>query len=130
MVALGLVLLVLAALLTLGIVFSNTDPANAAAFGVTLSNVSLGGLFLVGVVTGAVAMLGLTLFLGGGIRRRHKRVEAKREVRSVRGEAETLAEENARLAAELEQSRSAGSTGTATYPADEQVAPKRGVFGR
>src|SRR6476469_7460055 len=108
MVALGLVLLVLAALLTLGIVLSNTDPANAAAFGVSLSGVSLGGLFLVGVVTGAVAMLGLTLFLGGGIRRRHKRVERKREVRSVRGEAETLAEENARLAAELEQTRGTG----------------------
>ncbi len=77
MVALGLVLLVLAALLTLGIVFSNTDPANAAAFGVTLSNVSIGGLFLVGVITGAVAMLGLTLWLGGSVRSRHKKVAAR-----------------------------------------------------
>ena len=124
MVALGLVLLVLCALVTLGIVFSNTDPANAAAFSVSLSGVSIGGLFLVGVVTGALAMLGLTLFLGGGLRKRHKRVEAKREVRAVRGEAETLAEENARLAAELETSRS-------PYPTEvEAERPRRGVFGR
>ncbi len=114
MVALGLVLLVLAALLTLGIALSNTDPANAAAFGVTLSNVSLGGLFVVGVVTGAVAMLGLTLFLGGSLRRRHKKVALKREVKSVRGETETLAEENARLTSELAQSGS-----HEPYPADE-----------
>lgn len=108
MVALGLVLLVLCSLLTLGVALSNTDPANAAAFGVTLSGVSIGGLFLVGVVTGALAMLGLTLFLGGGLRKRHKRVAAKREVRSVRGEKETLEEENARLATELEHARASG----------------------
>ena len=127
MVALGLVMLVLASLFTLGIVFSNTDPANAAAFGITLSGVSIGGLFLAGVVTGVVAMLGLTLFLGGGIRRAHKRSEAKREVKAVRGEAETLAEENARLARELEQSRHE----TTPYPEDSTPAPtRRGVLGR
>lgn len=103
MVALGLVMLVLAALLTLGIVFSNTDPSNAAAFGVTLDNVSIGGLFLVGVIAGAVAMLGLTLMLGGSVRRRHKRVQAKREVRTAHGEVDALAQENARLAGALEQ---------------------------
>ena len=113
MVALGLVLLVLCSLLTLGIVFSNTDPANAAAFGVTLSGVSIGGLFLVGVVTGALAMLGLKMYHGGGLRKRHKRVAAKREVKSARGEAETLAEENARLARELEARDS-----SAVHPSD------------
>jgi uncharacterized protein HemX len=125
MVALGLVLLVLAALLTLGVVLSNTDPANAAAFGVSLSGVSLGGLFLVGVLTGALAMLGLGMFLGGAARKRHKRVAAKRDVRSARGEAETLAEENARLAAELDATRGTGTTSVQT-----QEQPRRGVFGR
>ncbi len=105
MVALGLVLLVLSALLTLGVVFSNTDPANAAAFGVTLSGVSIGGLFLVGVITGALAMLGLTLFLGGGLRQRHKRVAAKREVSTCKrrgrdaGRGERAARERARAGA-------------------------------
>jgi TRAP-type C4-dicarboxylate transport system permease large subunit len=125
MVALGLVLLVLAALLTLGIVLSNTDPANAAAFGVTLSHVSIGGLFLVGVVTGAVAMLGLTLLLGGSVRQRNKRVAAKRQVRSATGEASSLQEENARLAAELEETRR--RSGPAPVVEEE---PRRGMFGR
>ena len=124
MVALGLVLLVLATLLTLGIVFSNTDPSNAAAFGVTLEGVSIGGLFLVGVVTGVLAMLGLTLMLGGSVRRRHKRVEAKRQVRSAKGEAGMLAEENARLAAELEATRHGEP-----YPAAEPEG-RRSMFGR
>ena len=105
MVALGLVLLVLCSLLTVGVFFSNTDPANAAAFGVTLSNVSIGGLFLVGVITGVLAMLGLTMLLGGSVRRAHKSVEARRQRRSVQGEAESLAEENARLQRELERDR-------------------------
>ncbi len=125
MVALGLVLLVLCSLLTLGVVLSNTDPANAAAFGVTLSGVSIGGLFLVGVVTGALAMLGLTLFLGGGLRKRSKRVAAKREVRSVRGEKESLAEENARLEAELEHTRTAD-----THVVEEPAPARRDAFGR
>ena len=131
MVALGLVLLVLCSLLTLGVALSNTDPANAAAFGVTLSGVSIGGLFLVGVVTGALAMLGLTLFLGGSLRKRHKRVAAKREVRSVRGEKETLEEENARLAAELQHSRALEQqSGHTTEYADESAPGRRGVFDR
>ena len=130
MVALGLVLLVLCSLLTLGVALSNTDPANAAAFGVTLSGVSIGGLFLVGVVTGALAMLGLTLFLGGGLRKRNKRVAAKREVRSVRGEKETLEEENARLAAELEHTRASEQHAGGTTAYADETPGRGGVFGR
>lgn len=109
MVALGAILLLLSSLLAIGVFFSNTDPADAAIFGVSLSNVSLGGLFLVGVVTGIAAMLGLFLMFGGTLRRRHKTVAAKREVRSARGEAGALQDENARLTAELERERAARS---------------------
>ena len=130
MVALGLVLLVLCSLLTLGVALSNTDPANAAAFGVTLSGVSIGGLFLVGVVTGALAMLGLTLLFGGSLRKRNKRVAAKREVRSVRGEKETLEEENARLAAELQHTRALQQPGHTTEYAADPSTERGGVFGR
>ena len=52
MVAVGLVLLVLAVLLTLGIVLFNGESYGAEVFGVTISNVSIGGLFLTGVITG------------------------------------------------------------------------------
>ena len=101
MIVLGAVLIVLATLLTLGTVFTNGSPADANIFGVSLANVSVGGLFLVGVITGVIGMLGLSLMLGGGARKRHKKVEQKREVRAVRGQAETLEQENARLREEL-----------------------------
>jgi len=101
-IVLGTILLVLAVLFTLGTIFTNGTPAtDLTVFGVSLSNVSLGGLFLAGVVTGVVGMLGLSLILGFGARKRHKTVERKREVKSVRGQAETLEQENARLRQEL-----------------------------
>ena len=120
MVVLGLVLLVLACLLTVGVAISNTTPQAAEIFFVTVANVSLGTLFLAGVVTGIVGTLGLMLMLGGSVRRRHKKVEAKREKRSV-------LEENARLQRELEKEREAHA-----YPADPHTTDgeRRGVVGR
>ncbi len=108
MVLVGVLLLVLCLLLAAGIYLPNTDPASFEAFGVTLDNVSIGGLFLVGVTVGALAMLGLGLVLVGSARKRHKKTALKREVRSERGRRETLAEENARLQSELERERTAG----------------------
>lgn len=111
MVVLGLILLVLCLVLGAGIVLSNTDPSSAEAFGVSLSNVSIGGLFLLGAAVGALAMLGFGLMLVGAARKRAKKLRLKREVKDVRSEQETLAEENARLQAQLEQERT-------SYPAD------------
>ena len=118
MVVLGLILLVLCLVLGAGIVLSNTDPASAEAFGVSLSNVSIGGLFLLGTAVGALARLGLGLMLVGGARKRAKKLRLKREVREVRTEQETLAEENARLQAELE------ARAAQAYP-EAPVAPDR-----
>ena len=114
MVAVGLVLLVLSGLLAVGFVLSNGQSVDADAFGVSLDDVSVGGIFLVGMVVGLVAALGLGLMLIGAARRRAKQVAAKREVRDVRGERESLAEENARLQAELE--RSAANPAPAASP--------------
>jgi uncharacterized integral membrane protein len=109
-VALGLVLLVLCVLLVLGIVLNNDGPVQAEAFGVSLDNVSVGGLFLVGVGVGSLLMIALGLVLVGSARKRHKKVAAKREVNDVKGERESLAEENARLQAELERTTHASTT--------------------
>ncbi len=46
-------------------------------------------------------MLGLALMVSGAARKRHKTVVRKREVKDVRGQAETLEQENARLREEL-----------------------------
>lgn len=121
MVVLGLILLVLCVVLGSGIVLSNTDPSSAEAFGVSLANVSIGGLFLLGAALGAVAMLGLGLMLIGAARKRARKLRLKREVKDVRSEQETLAEENARLQAQLEAERS-------PYPAE--VADASDVQGK
>jgi len=104
----GAVLLVLCVILGVGLALPNTQEASAEAFGVSLSNVSVAGLFLVGVAVGALAVLGLGLMMLGSVRKRQKKAALRREVRSARGEQETLAQENARLQAELERQRAAG----------------------
>ena len=106
MVALGLVLLVVCVALGAGIVLSNTDAVSAEAFGVTLSNVSVGGLFLLGAAVGALGMLGLALMLAGGARKRAKHKAHKREVKSA-------AAENAMLQEQLERTGS-----VSPYPAE------------
>ena len=113
MVLLGAILLVLCLVLGAGIVLSNTDAITAEAFGVSLSNVSLGGFFLTGVVIGAVAVLALGMLLGGAARKRRKQTALKREVKTARGEQESLADRNARLEAELKRER------TSSYPRDQ-----------
>lgn len=114
MVVLGLILLVLCLVLGAGVALSNTDSSSAEAFGVSLSNVSIGGLFLLGTAVGALAMLGLGLMLVGAARKRARKLRMRREVKEVRTEQETLAEENARLQAQLEAERT-------TYPPQDEV---------
>jgi hypothetical protein len=110
MVVLGLLLLLAATGVTLGVVLSNTDEVSASAFGVTLSNVSVGGLFLFGVIVGAVALLGVGMLLTGAARKRSHRAETKRKVSAVRTEKEQLAEENAALKAKLAEPSDYSST--------------------
>lgn len=118
MILIGLIVLVLATVLTLGIVLPNGGDAGAEAFGVSLDNVSVGGLFLVGVVTGALGLFGLVLALGGLARRRRRRAAARREVSSARTQADSLAEENARLQEQLAHERTSGSADPSPYPGD------------
>ena len=115
MIVVGVVLLVLAVLATLGVsLFNGGQVSGAAVFGVSLSNVSVGGLFVAGVVAGVVGALGLGLMLTGSARKRHKKSQTTRQVRSARSEAETLAEENARLQEQLERERT-----TSVRPAED-----------
>ena len=105
MIALGIVLLVLSGVFTLGVALSNTSTTQAEAFGVSLTNVSLGALFLAGVVAGAVLLIGLTLLMAGLTRRRHRRRAVRAEVKGVRTERAGLAEENLRLQEEITEQR-------------------------
>lgn len=131
MVALGLLLLVLSGTLAVGVVLANTDPVTASAFGFTLTDVTMGGFFLVGAAAGLVFMLGLMMMAAGATRRRARRAQTQRVVKDVRTEKEQLEQENAELRERLSDDpypnelAAAGTTGT-----DSGRHAKRGLFGR
>ena len=118
MVVLGLFLLVVAGLLTGAMMIQNTDASSASVFGQAV-NGTVGELFLAGLITGAVAILGLMMIVAGVARRRTRRAGLKRQVRDAHTEKDSLAEENARLQRELEESR----TTAAVYPTDPTSTP-------
>jgi hypothetical protein len=101
MVGLGLLLLVLSGALGAAVALSNTDAADVSALGYGFNGLTTGGLFLFGAITGLVFGLGLAMLLAGAARRRTRRRGLKSQVKAVRSERESLAEENARLEAEV-----------------------------
>ena len=127
MVVLGLILLVLCVAVGVAVAVANTSATSLEAAGYTFTGLTLGGLFLVGMALGALALLGLSMMLAGARRKRARKVALKDEVREVRTERETLAEENARLQAELEQERM-----TTPYPSAgaEDVTPHAATRGK
>ena len=127
MIVLGVLLLVASVLGTVGIGLFNDEPSNASAFGVTLSNVSIGGLFVTGVVVGALGMLGLGLVLVGAARKRSKKTAVKRDVKDARGEAKALAEENARLQQKLHEEPTTGPGGASDPDGPAETDGRRTV---
>jgi hypothetical protein len=105
MAVLGLLLMVAAGVLTAGVLLSNTNQISAEAFGVTLSNVSVGGIFAAGAVTALVFALGLWMLLQGMRRARRRRLERREIVRDTRDQTASLAAEKDRLEKELEAER-------------------------
>jgi FtsZ-interacting cell division protein ZipA len=87
MVFLGLVLLVGAGVFTAAVITSNTTAVGADLWGWHIDNLSLGGVFVAGMVAGVAALLGLVMLFGG--MRRSARLSRERR---------QLAKENARLA--------------------------------
>lgn len=128
-VVLGLLLLVACVAVGAAVAVANTSATAVEGFGYSLSGLTLGGVFLVAMGLGALAVLGLLMLLGGARRRRATRLAHRREVESARSEQETLAEENARLQAELEETRS-----VTPYPngdaGDSTVLPAHGKHRR
>ncbi len=93
MIALGLIVLVLAALLVVGVLTGEGQTLTVDLFGVDVTT-SLAGLFLAGVAAGAVAVLSLILLRAGFVTswRQHQKVRDlerrayEAEQREVRGE--------------------------------------------
>ena len=109
MVLTGLIILVVALLVGLVGVLTNSGSAHAltqdfTVFGYHVTG-STGTLFLSGIVVGAAAMLGLSLLLAGA-RRTYRRAEsARRRLRQSRNETAAVRQERDVL---LEQHRADG----------------------
>ncbi len=88
MAVLGLILLAAAGVLTAAVVTSNTDSLAVSLWGVSVSNVTLGVVFVAGMITTVLAVIGLGLLMGG--MRRNRRL--RKERRSLRRENEQLAQ--------------------------------------
>ena len=111
MIALGLLLLAAAAIVALVGVLANVGGAHQLnsdfnLFGYHLHG-STGQLLLIGVIVGAVGMLGLTMLLAGLGRGFSRRVTTRRELKQTRRQADSLHEERQTLAYQLEQERTA-----------------------
>jgi hypothetical protein len=107
MAVLGLLLLVSAVGLSLDVVFQNTASISVDTVGQTFT-LSSGWLFVAGVITGAVGLLGVTLLVGGMTRARRRR----HALAQSRGVSEELQADRDRLAAELDHERARRSSTT------------------
>src|SRR5512135_3913367 len=102
MIALGLLLLAAAAVVALVGVLANVGGAHAlnsdfSMFGYHLHG-STGQLLLIGIIVGAVGMLGLTMLLAGFGRGFTRRISSRRELKQTRRQAHSLQGEREDLA--------------------------------
>ena len=70
---LGLILLAAAGVLTAAVVTSNTDSLSVSLWSVDVSNVTLGVVFVAGMITTVLAVVGLGLLMGALRRNRRLR---------------------------------------------------------
>jgi hypothetical protein len=100
MAILGLLLLLSAVGLTVDVVWQNTASISVDALGQTIS-LSPGWLFVAGVGTGAIGLLGVSMLVAGMARARRRRAALVES----RSSLESLQAERDRLAVELERER-------------------------
>jgi len=115
---LGLILLAAAGVLTAAVVTSNTGAVETDLWNATISNLSLGVVFVAGMLTTIVGVVGIVM-LTAGVRRNQR----------LRQERRVLRRENQRLTQRVEAGTAPEDT--TTYPvADEQVEPqpRSGLF--
>jgi len=106
---LGLLLLAAAGVLTAAVVTSNTGAVETDLWNATISNVSLGVVFVAGMLTAVAAVVGIIMMMGGV--RRNQRLRQERRV---------LRRENQRLSQRVEAGVAPDET-TTRYPVTERV---------
>jgi hypothetical protein len=111
---LGLLLLLAAAGLAVDVVVQNTPSITVEAVGATFS-MSPGWLFVAGLATGAIGLLGVSLLVAGITRARRRRTALAESRTSL----QDLQAERDRLAVELERQRAARTSTTGRTRADD-----------
>lgn len=101
MAVLGLLLLLAAAGLTLDVVLRNTSSISVDAVGQTLT-LSSGWLFVAGVATGVIGLIGLAMLMGGLARARRRRAALAESSTTM----QDLQSDRDHLAAQLDRERS------------------------
>ena len=119
MAVLGLLLLLSAAGLTLDVVLENTSSISVDGVGQTFS-LSSGWLFVAGVATGAIGLLGVSMLVAGLARTRRHRAALVESTDSLQG----LQVERDRLAEQLDRER-AERTLTTTAPRQHGARTER-----
>jgi hypothetical protein len=116
---LGLILLAAAGVLAAAVVTSNTGAVETDLWSITVSNMSLGIVFVAGMLTTIVGVAGIVL-LTAGVRRSQR----------LRQERRVLRRENQRLTRRVETDASTEDTTTTSYPTDPQPVeqPRRNLF--
>lgn len=111
MAAIGLLLLIIAAVIAVAGILANHGSSHQLGRSVNLLGYHLTGstgkLLLVGVVLGVVGMLGLILLLTGLRRGMKRRSVDRRERKAVRQETDAVARDRDRLADRLTQEHTA-----------------------
>jgi len=109
-ILIGLVLLIVAAVFGLDLLWKNTFPVNdTLVFGQSLGIHTARGFFLVGVITGAVLLLGISLILSGIHRKGRKVIQRrkdKKETGKTHEDRDQLAADNADLRRQLDDKHS------------------------
>ncbi|HEY7100799.1 MAG TPA: hypothetical protein VH573_04075 [Mycobacteriales bacterium] len=116
---LGLILLAAAGVLTAAVVTSNTDSLSVSLWNVDVSNVTLGVVFVAGMITTVLAVVGLGLLMGA--LRRNRRL--RKERRSLQRENEQLAQRMDSTPPPMAPTGPTGPMGTAQR--DERVVEGR-----
>ena len=130
MVALGLLLILSAAVIGTGAVLDGGEKVTFELLGVTIDNVSVGAVFLAGAATMLLGVLGLWIMMKALARGRRKRSERKEATTAQRDSVSEIERERAELRAENErlserltrESRPASSGGQSAD--DRPVSPE------
>ena len=140
MAIIGLLLLLLALALIIGLVVDNNVQVIFDVFGTTIDDLTVAGLFVAGVLTGLIGVLGLWMMKVGAARSRRRRLEARERRERERDSIEQLAAEKAQLEAQLQRERGRaaaartsepdrrliGDAGAVQRPPDAVAEPRRG----